>query len=94
MVERAARIEPYALQPRPAARPRCAATSGERAITVPRSSTCTSPSRWPLADRQLDLDRRDDALDERPLDVDDAEGRLRARRGGRAACPYAVRAVA
>ena len=55
-----------------------AATSGERARTVPRSSTCTSPSRWPCAGPAARPRRGgDDALDERPLDVDDAQRGLR-----------------
>src|SRR5262245_63829394 len=75
MVERAAAVEAYAVEPgrtldrrgRDERRARDHATAVEH---LHLAETLAAPH------RQLDLHRRDDALDERTLDVDDAEGRL------------------
>ena len=45
-------------------------------MTVPRSSTCTSPRRCPFRTGRAAWTGMTDTLDERPLDVDHAQRRL------------------
>ena len=62
---------------RPARSTAFAATSGERASTCAAVEHLHLAEPLALPDRQLDLHRRDDALDQRPLDVDDPQRGLR-----------------
>ena len=91
MVERAARVEPYAVLPsRPLDRVGGhERRAGDHGAAVEHLHLAQALA---AANRQLDLHRRHDALDEGPLDVNDAEGRLRGDEAD-AAAHCAARAV-
>ena len=92
--ERPARVPADAARRGPAARPPRAATSGARADELPPVVDAHLAEPLALRDRELDRRRRDDALDERPADADDAHAAARSATRRTGSRPYGVSARA